>query len=58
MSSGERWEDQELAVEPPQWQGLVLRTLSMIAEGYLPPTVTRGASALMSPAQVDWGNHQ
>ena len=35
------------------WQGLVLQVFFMVAEEYLPPTATRGAWTLMSPAQVD-----
>ena len=42
-------------MEPAQSQGLVLRTFIMVAEVYLPPTATRGARALISPAQGDPG---
>ena len=44
------------AVELALWQGLVLQTFFMVAEEYLPPTATRGAWALMSPAEVDPGS--
>ena len=55
MSRRRSWKHQEYAVEPAQWQGPFLRTFIMVAEAYLPPTATRGAWALMSPAQVDPG---
>ena len=35
---------------------LILQTFFTVAEEYLPPTTTRGAWVLMSPAQVDPGS--